>query len=268
MAGSDRIPGSPSGVGLSLSRKIGEFFAAFYELFCQLWDFLKSVPDIPKYWAEASKQINRHILETLPLGLLIAVILGIGDSMQAKTQASVLIARQFVVNTIFKFGILDLYPFVLGLVLAGKIGSSVAAEIGSMQITGQIDALKTMSIRPVSYLGWPRVAASMIMFPLITIISDVVAVLSLSLVSLYVYAWVSYADLVAGLRTNYSPRFLITQMILKPAFFGFFIGFIGYFFGSRSRRGAKGVGQASVQAAVVSALAILFLNYIIGELSY
>jgi phospholipid/cholesterol/gamma-HCH transport system permease protein len=202
------------------------------------------------------------------LGLLIAAILGIGDSMQAKTQATVLIAHQFIVSTIFKFGILDLYPFILGLVLAGKIGSSVAAEIGSMQITGQIDALKTMSIRPVSYLGWPRVAASMIMFPLITIISDVFAMVSLSLVSLYVYAWVSYADLVAGLRANFSPAFLVTQMVLKPAFFGFFICFIGYFFGSRSRRGAKGVGQASVQAAVVSALAILFLNYIIGELSY
>ena len=250
------------------TNRILVFFVAVYEIFLQAVDFVKHIPEIPKYWPETSKQINKHIFMTLPLGMVIGCFVGIGSSLQGKSQASIWVAHQIIVNIIFKFGILDLYPFILGLVLAGKIGSSVAAEIGSMNITGQIDALKTMSIHPVGYLGWPRVAASMIMMPLTTVFSDVCAMIAMGLVSLHVFRWVSYDDLVVGLKAGFSLAFLIVQMIVKPAIYGFIICFLGYFFGSKARQGAKGVGQASIQSAVVSALVIIFLNYLIGEFSY
>jgi len=247
--------------------RLRTFFATFYELFQQLLDFIKNIPEIPKYWPETSKQLHKHISETLPLGLFIACFVGIGATLQANAHNLIWINRPFIVNLMFKFGIIDLYPFILGLVLAGKIGSSVAAEIGSMQITEQIDALKTMSIHPVGYLGWPRVIASMIMFPLTTIFSDICALISMALISLHGSAWVSYSEFVAGLKMDFHPWFLIIQMVIKPALFGFIICFVGYFFGSRSRKGSKGVGQASIQSAVVSALTIIILNYLIGELS-
>jgi phospholipid/cholesterol/gamma-HCH transport system permease protein len=261
------FPDSPA-VDNAAKKGLRAFFIASYELFRQLLDFIKNIPEIPKYWSETSKQINKHIYETLPLGLLIGCLVGITSSIQAKTQASIWVARLHIVNIMFKFGILDLYPLILGLVLAGKIGSSVAAEIGSMRITEQIDALKTMSIHPIGYLGWPKVTASIVMFPLITIFSDLFALVSMAVVSLYVFSWITYDDLISGLRADFRPAFLITQMVIKPALFGFIICFIGYFFGSRASKGAKGVGQASVQSAVVSALIIIFLNHIIGELTY
>gem|GEM_PF-3517152 len=258
---------SPDPVDLTPS-KSGGFFVVFYELFLQLVEFLKNIPEIAKYWPETSRQINKHIAGTLPLGMFIGCFVGIGSSLQGKNQASIWVAHQIIVNIIFKYGILELYPLILGLVLAGKIGSSVAAEIGSMKITEQIEALKTMSIPPVGYLGWPRVAASMIMMPLTTIFSDICALISMSFVSLRVFRWVSYDDLIAGVKFNFRPGFLIIHMVLKPALYGFIICFIGYFFGTKARQGAKGVGQASIQSAVVSAMIIIALNYLIGELSY
>lgn len=250
-----------------IKNRILLFFVAFNEIFLQFVDFVKHIPEIPKYWPEASRQINKHIFGTLPLGLFIAFFVGIGSSLQGRKQAAILVAHQIIVNIIFKFGIINLYPFILALVLAGKIGSSVAAEIGTMNITEQIDALKTMSIRPVGYLGWPRVSASMIMLPLITIFSDICATISMGMASVYVFAWVSYDDLVAGLKLDFNFSFLLVQMVVKPAIFGFVICFIGYFCGTRARKGAKGVGQASIQAAVLSALIIIGLNYLIGELT-
>jgi len=153
-----------------------------------------------------------------------------------------------------------------GLMVAGRIGAAIAAELGTMRVTDQIDALTTLSTNPIKYLVVPRLVAATIVLPLLVLVADILGVLGGFIVG------------VAKLEFNpatYMQRtweFLQVQDVVsglvKAAVFGFIIALMGCYQGYRSRGGAQGVGAATTNAVVSASILILTFNYVITELFF
>lgn len=222
-------------------------------------DLIRNVRELGRYWPEALLQIDKFIRSTLPIGLFIGVFSGIGSAIQSGDRVLNAVPHTVVVSSIFKSGIITLFPCILALVLAGKVGSAQAAEVGSMKISDQVDALRTLAIDPIGYLGWPRLAAAVIMVPVVTVFSDICSTLVFYLASLVIHP-ISPRDFLVGLKLNFSPGYMAVHMILKPALFGSVIAFFGFFYGLEAQEGAKGIGLSSTKAMVVSSLLIIALN--------
>ena len=169
-----------------------------------------------------------------------------------------------VVPSIVAIGIVrELGPVLGGLMVAGRVSSSIAAELGTMRVTEQIDALTTLSTNPMKYLVLPRVLAATLALPVLVLIGDVIGVMG------------GYAVGVARLDfnpVNYIRNTLdflevadVTSGLWKAAAFGFILGLMGCYHGYNSGRGAQGVGQATTNAVVSASVLILAANYILTE---
>ncbi len=160
----------------------------------------------------------------------------------------------------------ELGPVLAGLMVAGRIGGSMAAEIGTMKVTEQIDALTTLSINPYKYLVAPRLIAGLAMMPLLVLVADIIGVFG--------------GFLIAVNKLDFNPANYLTRTfeflevkdvvsgLVKAAAFGFVITLMGCYHGYNSRGGAQGVGTATINAVVSSLILILIFNYIITELFF
>lgn len=183
-----------------------------------------------------------------------------GGAMDALMSGSSIFIGSAVTITMFR----ELSPVLTALLLAGRIGSSIAAEIGTMKVTEQIDALRTLSANPIQYLSVPRFVAALIMTPLLTVITDVVGVLGGAFISFSalgvtpdkyitnVLQYVSLSDLLSGLA--------------KSVFFGMEIAVISCYEGFSTRGGAEGVGRSTISAVVKSSMVILISDYFLTYL--
>jgi len=160
----------------------------------------------------------------------------------------------------------ELGPVLAGLMVAGRIGAAMAAELGTMRVTEQIDALSTLSTNPFRYLIAPRLIAGLTMLPLLVAVADVIGVFGGYLVSIYKLGFnpgtylkntvdfVEFIDVFSGL--------------VKAAVFGFIIALMGCYHGFHSHGGAQGVGKATTNAVVTASILILIANYIVTELFF
>jgi phospholipid/cholesterol/gamma-HCH transport system permease protein len=145
--------------------------------------------------------------------------------------------------------------------VAGRVGASMAAEIGTMRVTEQIDALKTLSTNPYKYLIAPRILAGIIMLPFLVLIADIIGVMGGYLVSIYSLGFSSGPYLTNTFK--YLESIDVISGLVKAGFFGFIISVMGCYCGYNSDRGAEGVGIATTNAVVSSSILILLTNYII-----
>tara|TARA_B100000768_G_C11135391_1_gene313672 strand:- start:12 stop:716 length:705 start_codon:yes stop_codon:yes gene_type:complete len=159
--------------------------------------------------------------------------------------------------------ILEFSPTMISLILAGKVGSSIASELGSMRVTEQIDALEIMGINSVSFLILPKVISAIFFFPLLIIISMVVGMIG---------AWaggisvdITTVEFMYGLKYEFNP-FYITYAIIKTVFFAFIISTVSSYYGYHTKGGAIAVGRASTNAVVTSSILILLFNYILTDI--
>ncbi|MBM3580182.1 MAG: ABC transporter permease, partial [Alphaproteobacteria bacterium] len=152
-------------------------------------------------------------------------------------------------------------PVLAGLMVAGRVGASMAAAIGTMKVTEQIDALRTLSTNPFKYLIAPRIIAGVLMMPLLVVVADVIGVMGGYLVSVHSLGFSP------GPYINNTLKFLekidVLSGLTKAAFFGFAISVMGCYFGYNSHGGAEGVGISTTNSVVASSITILLLNYII-----
>ncbi|MFV9875900.1 MAG: MlaE family ABC transporter permease [Rickettsiales endosymbiont of Dermacentor nuttalli] len=160
----------------------------------------------------------------------------------------------------------ELGPVLAGLMVSGRIGASMAAEIASMRVTEQIDALQSLSTDPIKYLVTPRVIASIIMLPCLVLISDIIGVMGGYLVSVHKLRF----NPVIYLKNTfqYLEAIDVISGLTKAAIFGFIIAVISCHAGYHSKRGAQGVGAATTNAVVLSSILILIFNYIITGLFF
>jgi phospholipid/cholesterol/gamma-HCH transport system permease protein len=201
---------------------------------------------------------------SLPIVLVIALFAGVTTAFQAgyqwQSNLPVYVLGTLIVETI----VLELGPVLIGLVLAGRIGARYAAELGTMRVTEQIDALESLGRSPASHLIIPRVLASTLMLPVLVVIADVVAIGS-GLFSVKQVLPVTDADFAYGAKAFWKP-FDAYYSLIKATSFGFAIGLISCYMGFNTKQGAEGVGKATTAAIVSSSVVILLLNALLAKL--
>lgn len=160
--------------------------------------------------------------------------------------------------------VLEFSSTIVALILAGKVGSNIASEIGTMRITEQIDALEIMGVNSASYLILPKVVASAFFFPLLTIMSMVIGVIGGYAVVDTTGIFPSF-EYLTGIRYAFNP-FYVTYSIIKACVFGIIISTISAYYGYYAKGNSLEVGRASTRAVVVSSIVILIFNLIITQL--
>lgn len=225
-----------------------------------LRDIGRALKDWNTFWPETMRQMRNIGVDSVPLAAIVAAFIGAVTAFQTRyqlfggVQLSVvgLIARQSI--------ILELGPLLTALVLTGRVGARITAEIGTMRVTEQIDALETLAYDPVAYLVVPRVLACIVMLPILTILADTVGVLTAFLTAVVATDVTAY-DFTQGLRLAFSP-FQIVYSIIKATIFGAAIAFFCSYEGYTANVGAEGVGRSTAQAVVITSVAILILDAI------
>jgi phospholipid/cholesterol/gamma-HCH transport system permease protein len=183
---------------------------------------------------------------------------GIVLALQASYTLTGAVPIYLVGTMVGKSMILELGPVLTGLSLAGRVGASTAAEVGTMRVTEQIDALETLAYDPLAYLVVPRVLAGVLMFPVVIVLASSMGILtgwsaSLTLLDM------SSAEFVRGLRLFFLP-FDIQFAVIKSLSFGLIVTGVGSFYGFHAKGGAGGVGVATTRAVVVASMLILVLD--------
>ena len=209
------------------------------------------------YGPEIVAQMRRMGVDSIPLVAAVAAFIGAVTAVQTRFQLlpgvelSVvgLITRQSI--------ILELGPLLTGLVLTGRVGARITAELGTMRVTEQIDALETLAYDPVAYLVVPRLIAAILMVPLLTIFADSIAIVTGMMAASTV--GVDNSTFAEGLRLSFGP-FQIFYSLLKATLFGTAIAFFCAFEGFFAESGAEGVGRSTASAVVVTSVAILMLD--------
>jgi phospholipid/cholesterol/gamma-HCH transport system permease protein len=197
-------------------------------------------------------------VDSLPIALFIALFTGIVLALLASYSITGAVPLYFVGTLVEKTVTMELAPVLTGLALAGRVGANIAAELGTMRVTEQIDALETLSYDPHAYLVVPRVIAGTVMFPIVVGLAMVMGVAAGWAASVMLLD-LSSPDFVKGLRLFFTS-FDVRYGLVKAASFGAAVTLIGCMSGMRASGGAEGVGQAATRAVVHSAIMILVLD--------
>ena len=214
--------------------------------------------DVRGWWPELTVHARTLGVESLPIGVFIALFTGIVLAMLASYSVGDLVPPYFVGTLVQKTVTLELAPVLTGLALAGRVGANIAAELGTMRVTEQIDALETLSFDPVAHLVVPRVVASTMMFPIVVGSAMIVGVLSGWAASL-VLLDITTPQFLKGVRIFFS-EFDVRYGLVKSASFGAAVSLIGCHAGLTTQGGAQGVGRGATRAVVLSAIMILVLD--------
>jgi phospholipid/cholesterol/gamma-HCH transport system permease protein len=223
-----------------------------------LMDTVRALPDVATWAGPAIVQMRRIGVDSIPVTLFIAAFTGVVLALQASYTFTGAVPMYFVGTLVGKTMMLELGPVLAGLALAGRVGASMAAELGTMKVTEQVDALETLAYDPQSYLVVPRVLAGTVMFPMIIAFAVATGIVTGWLTSL-VLLDLSTPDFLKGLKLFY--RFKDTWFgLFKSATFGATITLVGCMVGLSTRGGAEGVGKSTTRAVVYSAVLILLLD--------
>jgi phospholipid/cholesterol/gamma-HCH transport system permease protein len=215
------------------------------------------------YWKETMRQMNDIGVGSLIIVCLISVFIGAVAAVQFAYQLSgQLIPRYYVGYIVRDLALIELSPTVSCLVLAGKVGSNMAAEIGGMRQKEHIDAMEVMGINTASYLLMPKIIAALFVIPLLVTFSAFVAVLGGYLSSVPT-GWLTHDEYVQGVRSFFLP-YNVTMMYVKSVVFAFILTTVSCYQGYYVRGGSIELGQASTRAVVFSDILILLADYLIA----
>ncbi len=250
-----RMPRSPNVLGSRIAKSINAF-GDFTILFAQM--LLATIRPPYRFW---QLLIN---MENVGFGSLFIVTLtgfatGAIFAYQSAYAFSLFGAESLVGSTVAIAVTRELGPVLTALMVAGRISSGMATVLGTMRVTEQIDAMKTMAIDPVQFLIVPRVWATFLLMPLLCAIFDFAAIIATYLVSVGVLG-IDFGPFDIRIEQLLQPTD-VTGGMIKAAFFGIFISFIGCYKGYNASGGAKGVGEATTQAVVIASITVLFLDY-------
>ena len=238
-------------------------FNSFKKFISFLTESIKSIFSPRWYFNIIKEQIIEIGFYSLPVVGMTAIFTGGVLALQTYAGCS-RFGAEMTVPTVVILGITrELGPTIVGLMVAGRIAASIAAEIGTMKVTEQIDALKTLSTNPIRYLVVPRVIASTITVPILVLIADIIGVLGGTIASVASLGFSFHSYI------KHSIDFLTFQDvysgIVKAVVFGFIIAIVGCYNGYYSKSGAEGVGKATTNAVVGSSILILIFNYLITQ---
>jgi len=228
------------------------FFQALYEL-RKIWFYRRQVVE----------QCYSVGVGSIGLILVVSAFTGMVTAVQAAYQMEPYYPKYTVGALILQSVVLELGPVLTALVLAGRVGAGTAAEIGTMKVSEQVDALESLALNPVGYLAMPRLIAGFVMIPALTIISDTVAVIAGYTVAINTIDMTTL-EFVKGMKMYFHLHDVIVGM-MKAFCFGGMITLIGTYMGLTAKNGAKGVGTATTLSVVTSAVLILILDYVVAQ---
>jgi len=242
----------------------------FFELAGKAFRFIFARPF---YGGDTVQQMDEIGVKSLGIVLLTGFFTGMVLALQTSVQLQTFGATQYVGRLIAASMIRELGPVMAGLMVAGRVGSGIAAQLGSMRVTEQIDALNTLGTDPIKKLVTPRLLAALIMLPVLTIINDFAGILGGNVIAkLYVgiptaaYWRTVFEQMVAGGFTfRYIPNDLIHGLV-KPFVFGGIIALTGCHYGLKTTGGTEGVGVATTRTVVTASILILVVDYFITQI--
>jgi phospholipid/cholesterol/gamma-HCH transport system permease protein len=203
---------------------------------------------------------------SLPVVALTAVFTGMVLALQSYTGFARFSAQGAVASLVVLSVTRELGPVLAGLMVAGRVGAAMAAELGTMRVTDQIDALSTLSTNPMKYLVAPRLLAGVIALPLLVLVADVLGVLGGFIVSTLKLGFNVDSYLVNTI--NFVQVNDVVSGLAKAAVFGFLITLMGCYQGYNSKGGAQGVGSATTSAVVMASILILAFDYVLTEMFF
>ena len=225
----------------------------------------RSIDSLSNYSINIIDQMIIIGSKSIPIVLITSFFSGMVTSVQGAYQmTTTLVPKWYIGGIVGESVILELAPMITGLVLAGRVGANIAAEIGTMRVTEQIDALETLSLDPVAYLVVPRVLAGLVMFPVLVIIANFCGIFGGLLACLSTLDINSY-QFMKGVKSWFNPWDAVFGLI-KSIHFGFAITSIACYFGFYTTGGAQGVGKATMNTVVASCVTIVILDYLLAEI--
>jgi phospholipid/cholesterol/gamma-HCH transport system permease protein len=226
----------------------------------------------PFYWRDTLTHMDRMGVGSLPILLLTGLFTGMVLALQSAVALQRFGAEIYVGTLVGASMVRELGPVLAALIFAGRVGSGIAAEIGSMRVTEQIDALQSFGTDPIKKLVTPRLLAGLIMLPILTIVTDAVGIFGGLLVSVFKVqvpadaylrgVWGVLAQ--SGFIFGFFPKDFVGGL-LKPLVFGGIVAMTGAHYGLAARGGTEGVGTATTRAVVAASIAILVVDYFITQ---
>jgi phospholipid/cholesterol/gamma-HCH transport system permease protein len=248
--------------GIRFFRRITRSFIAFFHQVGARGYFLRDIGrafgDPATFVPETIRQMRRIGVDSIPLTMIVAAFIGGVIAIQVRYQLFPGVQLSIIGLSVRLMQVLELGPLLTGLVLTGRVGARMTAEIGTMRVTEQIDALETLSYDPLAFLIVPRLLACLVMLPCLVILADATGLLSGFAVSVYVTK-VTAQDFISGVRLGFGT-FQVVYSLMKATFFGAAIAFVCSYEGFVTEAGAEGVGRSTAKAVVITSVSILVLD--------
>ena len=243
------------------TRKILYFFEQIGKIATLIWGVVGSFPRVIRDRKLILEQMEHVGVNSIPLVFIIGFFTGAVSAWQAAYQFKGFISLSYLGSAVSKAIFIELGPVLTAIVLAGRVGASIAAELGTMKVTEQIDALEALAINPVRYLVMPRFLACIAMLPVLTIIANFVAIMGAFGVA-YLFQDVSFQVFFNSVKSAFEIKDILGG-IIKSVFFGASTSILGCHVGLETEGGAEGVGNATIRAFVWAAAMTLVLDYIL-----
>jgi phospholipid/cholesterol/gamma-HCH transport system permease protein len=227
----------------------------------------------PFYWRDTLIQMDRIGVGSIPIVLLTGIFTGMVLALQSSIELTRFGAEAFIGNLVGASMVRELGPVLSALMVAGRAASGIAAELGSMRVTEQIDALQSFGTDPIKKLVTPRLIAGVIMLPLLTVITNVVGIIGGMIISVLRVGITADMFLQGVLRTLAESGFIFVIVpkdfvtgLAKPIAFGAIIALTACYFGLNTRGGTEGVGAAATRSVVACSVMILATDYFLTQL--
>ena len=223
-----------------------------------LRDIGRALGDPATYVPETIRQMKNIGVDSIPIVLVVAAFIGGVIALQTRYQLFPGVELSIIGLASRLMVVLELGPLLTGLVLTGRVGGRMTAEIGTMRVTEQIDALETLAYDPVAFLIVPRVLAATVMLPVLVTLADAIGLMSAYTVSVRITD-VTPEDFITGLRLGFGT-FQVVYSLLKAMMFGMAISLVCSYEGYITEAGAEGVGRSTARAVVITSMTILVLD--------
>ncbi|PLY00258.1 MAG: hypothetical protein C0624_12430 [Desulfuromonas sp.] len=250
----------------NFGRKILRMAQVTGEMLQLLFETLYSFREAPRNLPVILRQLSNIGIDTLPIAALMAFFIGMVLALQTGSELVEFGTQDRIGSIVGLSMVKELGPVMTSLLVAGRVGSAMAAEVGAMQVYEEIDALKTLEISPVRYLAMPRLIACLIAVPALVVFAMLIGILGGSLVS----SVNARINVPVNVYFDYLIRSLeavdIYKGLVKSFFFGGIIAHVGCYIGFKTRGGARGIGESTTRSVVLSFLLIMVANYFITRL--
>jgi phospholipid/cholesterol/gamma-HCH transport system permease protein len=247
----------------SVGAAVFAFLAAVGQLVIFVGQALGAALTPPYYPRLIARQVVYIGYFSLPVVGLTALFTGMVLALQSHTGFSRFNAEGAIATVVVLSVTRELGPVIAGLMVAGRVGAAMAAEIGTMRVTDQIDAMTTLSTNPLRYLVLPRLLAGLVTLPALVLVADIIGVFGGFLVGTYKFDFNPAAYLTQ--TEQYLATMDVVSGLVKAAVFGFIVALMGCYQGYFSRGGAEGVGQATTNAVVSASILILLSDYFLTQ---